>query len=168
MKLKELNQKLKDNRHVQHFLYFSVFLIIISAPTLVLMELYVLPVLQGMNLVTDYLSSKSDNIYLDIMQFDQDEYVNDKINEFNVMIKDGKSFETSFDIIMSDAEKTTEDGLKGLYSIIIYQFSPLITLYAVLFFHLYFWSKVAHKTCKFLKLDKPSSTHNKQMERKEK
>lgn len=119
---------------------------------MVLIDWYIIPVMIGMNMTSDYLQNQSDNHILDIIGFNQDDIVNEKVGEFENAMNNGDDLEKSLDKIMTDIYVIQEDGLKQMYSIILYQFSPLVTMFAVWYFHIRIWSWVARKICKVLKL----------------
>ena len=125
-------------------------LMIFSYTTIVLLEWYITPVLNGMNTTIDYLQSNNKNYFLAIQDYDEDDLIKQFKNDFDNNMENGMSIEENLEITFTKISDFQEEKLKELYSLIIYLFSPLVTLYAVLFFHVWFWSKISMKVSNFI------------------
>lgn len=107
-----------------------------------------------MNLVSDYLQSTSNNVYLDLINYNEEQIIDDfKIKLIEISQDESLSVDQAVNILFNDIHNTQTKLSNKLYSVMVYQFSPIISLFAIVFLHLKIQIWVCKKTLKFLKID---------------
>lgn len=152
-----------ENKHKTILCFLFVFTIL-SSSTMLLLHLYILPSLDGMNLVNDYLQSTSDNMYLDIIGYNEEQIVSDfKTKIIETSQDESLSVDQAVNVLLNDIDNTQTGLFDKLYAVIIYQFSPLISMLAVVFLHIKIQIWVCGKALKLFKINLASQTNTKVM-----
>lgn len=142
------------NQNTHTVLFIAIHLLIIGGALMPLMDWYLVPAMTGFVLVTEYLQSTSDNYYLDITNYDEQQIANDFQDKFIEVSQDERiTIEEAVVVLRQDIDDTQNELFDNLYAVMAFQFSPLITLVAVIYFHVKFWSWVSRKVCKLLKIN---------------
>lgn len=123
---------------------------VVGIPTIVLVNWYIIPVMDGMNMTLDYLNSENENQVMDIIGFDEEEVVSKYTDRIEDDINNERNLEKSLEGIFDDIEQEQINGLRKLYSVLLFEFAPLITMPAVVYFHIWIWFGLAKRIMKWV------------------
>lgn len=128
-----------------------IIIMVLLLSTTALLEWYVNPVLNGLNLVNAHI----DFDYLEITGFDErvEEMTEEFREEFIAITNDESlSVEEAVAVLQLKLEDYEEEMFKEFYGVVLYQFAPLVTLPAVFYLHMRFWVWVSLKIIKLTKI----------------
>ena len=133
-----------------------VYIIILSPTTYVLVEWYVNPVLDGITMTLDYFRNDDKDFILEITNLNST--INELQPEFterflDVVNDESLSVEESVDILQEDLNNIVEIEMIKAYKVTLFLFAPILTLPAVVYFHVRFWLWVCSLVMSVFKID---------------
>ena len=133
-----------------------IYVIILTPTTYVLLEWYVEPVLDGMIMTLDYFNDKDQAFILEMTNFNST--INELQPEFterflDVVNDESLSVEESVDILQEDLNNIVEIEMIKAYKVMLFLFAPILTLPAVVYFHVRFWLWVCSLIMRVFKID---------------
>jgi hypothetical protein len=109
-----------------------------------------------MILTLDYLRADNDNYIVEIINLNQtlhDEYIPTFLADFEQVANDTSlSAEEGTVILAEKLYDIREEEMKKAWSVTMYTLAPVITMPAVVFFHIWFWTWVSDRFIKLFKL----------------
>jgi len=145
--------KILDNQYFKIGFYFLIVFSIISVCMVFFIDWYISPALDGFNMTMGYLQSTSDNFYLDIIGFDQQEISSNFLEKLEELSNDdAMTVSESVSILNNDLYDMQESLANKLYNVIVYQFSPFFLFIFVIYFIFNIAFKISKKICVILKM----------------
>ena len=144
------------NNTKKNLVCLLIYIIILTPVTYALLEWYITPVVDGMVITFDYFNDKDQPFILEITNLNST--INELQPEFtekflDVVNDESLSVEESVDILQEDLNNIVEIEMIKAYKVMLFLFVPILTLPAVVYFHVRFWLWVCSLIMRVFKID---------------